>query len=338
MGYTEAKINNALAYHLSKVNPDAQSFVASHTDNEKTGVAVYHWPKGMENEDIIITAHPTGDSWGMHQHDYFVLNYIYSGAYFVTVGGQEHRMERDALCILQPGAAHSIRACPGTETSILLCIAAKKDLVYRSFLPLISESPLFLDFFVKCSDNRTVPRTIVFQNQHGDTIRSLFNAALVESAERDTSYGKLLECIFAGILIFLSRSYKEYATDEELSRRIGVESILKYMSLNCTTLTLEDTAEHFCYNPSYLSSLLHKETGRSFSTILREFKLERARQLLRQTDLPISMVASLAGYPHLGNFHKVFKTEYGLTPNEYRQQLAAEAAAAEAAAKTGGKS
>jgi len=321
LGYSEAKVNNALAYHLSKANPDALRLIHCRHIDEKSRIPLHYWPEESAGEDIIITTHQATDPWGMHRHDYFMLNYIYSGSFIVNISGQEHRMEQGAICILQPGAAHCISTFPGAGPSILLSIAAKKDLVYRSFLPLISESPLLLDFFVKCSDNRSVPRTIVFQNHHSDTIRKLFDAALVESAERDTSYSKILECIFASILIFLSRSYKEYVSDDEHGRRISVESIMKYMALNCTTLTLEDTAKHFCYNPSYLSSLLHKETGRSFSTILREFKLDRAKQLLRQTDLPINMVASLAGYPHLGNFHKVFKAAFGITPNEYRQQL-----------------
>jgi two-component system response regulator YesN len=44
-----------------------------------------------------------------------------------------------------------------------------------------------------------------------------------------------------------------------------------------------------------------------------------ARELLRQTDYPISRVAGSVGYNNLSYFTKIFKRENGMTPQEYRQ-------------------
>ena len=119
------------------------------------------------------------------------------------------------------------------------------------------------------------------------------------------------------MLIFLSRSYREYFKDER--KGIGVKLILDYIARNCSTVTLQEMADMFHYHPGYLSSVLRRETGRPFSVLVKDFKIARACQLLEQTSLPVNNVAVLAGYPHLGNFYKVFKAETGSTPNEYRQ-------------------
>lgn len=321
VSYAAEKVNNALAFHLSKKGGDETKFTNNRSIDRSSEIPVYCWPREVENEDIILLAHQSDSSWGLHSHDYFVMNYVYSGAFLVTIDGNEYRMEKDALSLLQPGTAHRIVTCPEAEPCILLSITAKNDLVYHSILPLISESALYMHFFVTEPNNRASGRTIEFHDQHNDTIRRLFDAALVESVEREASYSKLLEYIFAAVLIFLSRSYKEYFRCERKS--IDVEPILDFISKNCSTVTLVETAEHFHYHPSYLSSALRRETGRSFGMILKDFKVTRACRMLEQTSLPVNTIATLAGYPNLGNFYKVFKTETGCTPNEYRQQKAA---------------
>lgn len=50
----------------------------------------------------------------------------------------------------------------------------------------------------------------------------------------------------------------------------------------------------------------------------RVSRLERARKLLQQEDLPIRCVAGLAGYEDPGSFSKAFKLEYGVLPSELR--------------------
>ena len=42
------------------------------------------------------------------------------------------------------------------------------------------------------------------------------------------------------------------------------------------------------------------------------------KQLLEETELPVSEIAQRAGYYHTSNFIRMFKKDTGLTPNEYR--------------------
>jgi AraC-like DNA-binding protein len=48
-------------------------------------------------------------------------------------------------------------------------------------------------------------------------------------------------------------------------------------------------------------------------------RLRMARELLRQTDYPVSRVAGSVVYNNLSYFTKIFKRETGMTPQEYRQ-------------------
>ena len=54
------------------------------------------------------------------------------------------------------------------------------------------------------------------------------------------------------------------------------EQIINYMGDHSDVVTLKDIAAHFSYHPNYISTLLHKETGRKFTEILLEKRMERA--------------------------------------------------------------
>ena len=82
-------------------------------------------------------------------------------------------------------------------------------------------------------------------------------------------------------------------------------------------VTLKDIAAHFHYHPNYISALLHRETGRKFTEILLEKRMERAVLLMKNTTLSIEEVAAMLGYSNHSNFYKAFKEYYGVTPREY---------------------
>ena len=129
MPYSAEKVNNALAFHLSDASRAETAFSASRHMNLESGITTFFWPSELENETLIVAVHQSDCTWGLHDHDYYVLNYIYSGEFLIRIDGMDYRMEKDALSILQPGAAHRITSCPGEEPSILLSIAAKKELM-----------------------------------------------------------------------------------------------------------------------------------------------------------------------------------------------------------------
>lgn len=85
-----------------------------------------------------------------------------------------------------------------------------------------------------------------------------------------------------------------------------------------TNLTLNGLARQFNVSPSYLSTLFKKETGQSFTAYLTQKRLSFAKKLLRETDLPINVVASECGIADNNYFARIFKTHEGMTPAHYR--------------------
>lgn len=85
-------------------------------------------------------------------------------------------------------------------------------------------------------------------------------------------------------------------------------------------LTLEEVARAVHVSPYYLSHLLSRESGRSFTDHLTGLRMARAKELLASSDLSIGEVAARAGFSEGNYFARVFKRETGLTPSAYRRQ------------------
>ncbi len=86
-----------------------------------------------------------------------------------------------------------------------------------------------------------------------------------------------------------------------------------YMDYSLTAM-----AEKYYFNPSYFSTLFKKHTGVHFTNYLINLRVERAKQLLLETNDKIYQIANKVGYQDVKYFTRVFKKKYGYSPEEYR--------------------
>lgn len=84
------------------------------------------------------------------------------------------------------------------------------------------------------------------------------------------------------------------------------------------TLTLSYLAKIVCVNPAYLSSRFAKHCGQNFLEYLTDFRINKAKDLLKHTNLQIQEIADQIGYNDVTYFNRIFRRETGLTPGLYR--------------------
>ena len=84
-------------------------------------------------------------------------------------------------------------------------------------------------------------------------------------------------------------------------------------------IRLTDVAKHFYLSPNYLSILIKKETGLTFSKLLIQKRIALAKKMLAQTSLPIQDIMEQVGYKDYSCFIKLFKKHTGSTPYAYRK-------------------
>lgn len=83
-------------------------------------------------------------------------------------------------------------------------------------------------------------------------------------------------------------------------------------------LTLNEVAENTYVSQWHLSKLLNKHMEKSFSDILNQIRIQKAKELLKDPSLRIGDVAESVGFLDLAHFSRVFKKMEGISANEYR--------------------
>lgn len=84
-------------------------------------------------------------------------------------------------------------------------------------------------------------------------------------------------------------------------------------------ITVAEMADRTGLNRSYLCKIFKKSTGVSPQEYLLSFRINRAKCLLRETDLPIAEVAYSCGFKDFPHFSTQFKKREGMSPGQFRR-------------------
>jgi transcriptional regulator GlxA family with amidase domain len=84
------------------------------------------------------------------------------------------------------------------------------------------------------------------------------------------------------------------------------------------SLKVRDLAQRVGLSQFHFARMFRRSVGRPPHEYLTDLRMERAKQLLRETDLPLAQVATRVGYQTQAHFTGVFHREVGVTPRSYR--------------------
>lgn len=100
-----------------------------------------------------------------------------------------------------------------------------------------------------------------------------------------------------------------------------INQVKRYLqdNYNKESLSLNQVAEYVGISPSHLSTLFSQETGQTFVSYLTEIRMEKAKELLRCTNMKTLEIGYEVGYKDPHYFSYLFKKTQSCTPKEYRR-------------------
>ncbi|HHW01235.1 MAG TPA: response regulator [Thermoanaerobacterales bacterium] len=135
-------------------------------------------------------------------------------------------------------------------------------------------------------------------------------------ADLCSSVTKLFDCLSK----FMSESLDAAFEERKQAYIKPIRTAKQYIQQNyMKPITLKEVSSVVGFNDSYFSSLFKKETGKNFMEYLLEVRMNRAKELLKETNLSIAGICEKIGYSDLKHFTKSFKKYTGLNPNEFRK-------------------
>jgi len=86
-----------------------------------------------------------------------------------------------------------------------------------------------------------------------------------------------------------------------------------------TGITLDEIAAKLNITPEYLGTKFRNETGVTFSTYMKDYRITKAKELLMGTNLKLYEIADRIGYNDPKYFSRVFKEATGMLPADFRK-------------------
>jgi YesN/AraC family two-component response regulator len=91
------------------------------------------------------------------------------------------------------------------------------------------------------------------------------------------------------------------------------------MEQECRDASLDKMARKVYMTPSYLSMLFKVNTGKTFIEQLTDIRIDKAKDMLKNTCMRNYEVAEQVGYQDSRYFSQLFKKRVGLSPSQYRE-------------------
>ena len=95
---------------------------------------------------------------------------------------------------------------------------------------------------------------------------------------------------------------------------------LDYIEQNYSQATLTELCEKLHLPMHTLSKMIKKNTGFNFKELLQRKRLNKAVELMCDTNMAINDIILMVGYENKSYFHRVFKERYHMTPRAFRVQ------------------
>ena len=260
---------------------------------------------GIEIEKLLRYVHIPA-----HSHGFLELVFVFSGICYHTVGNQCFEQRAGSFTIVHSLTKHELSP---SDDCLCLTVKVRADTFLSFHIP---NMPYFsVPICFNCGDDLFMRETLL---------------RIYHQQENEHCYhAELISLLLQTLLVYCMQNYRDTLTFLYAGPQIQGKmlDICNYMFENYQNITLRGLAQHFAYTEPYLCKLFRDNFKQSFSEILRNFKLNRAQNLLQTTNLKLDVICDSIGYSDTTQFIRDFKKQYGITPAKYRKQFLQEESA-----------
>lgn len=258
------------------------------------------------------------DNGGLHSHDFFEINYVFRGTCMFFFKEETHLMQEGELCLIAPDSPHDITV--SDDDSVVANIIIRKSTFQTAFFDLLSQNDLVSLFFRSNFSTDAQPNYLLFFTGQEKSIRKIIKNLTLELWKTDTYSNTCCINWMHILLTFVLRRHSDTVLYYNFQANENFSLILHYIRHHYQNLTLEDLADFFHYSHPYLSFLIRRNTGMTYSRLIKDIRIRQAEKYLKNTSLKVSEIAERIGYHSADHFTSVFRKETGLSPTQWRKQ------------------
>ncbi|KRL38135.1 AraC family transcriptional regulator [Liquorilactobacillus uvarum] len=250
---------------------------------------------------------------------FFRILYVMKGAIKLTLDRKRIPCNEGSFIIANPYTY--ILYQEQTENTEVLTLCFKNSFFSKNVIDSMRNYPLFYNFFQAALHSKFDKSNYLFFETPICEYRLFLVLQILMAVTNDDYNQALCESSFILLIARLHGVIDEFLNirNTSMENHILVGDIIRYTRANFQNISLEKLSKIYYIHPNYLSALIRKETGMTFSEHITNIRMTRAIDFLLNTNLKIEDISHELGYSDKTYFYRSFKEVYQTSPSKYRK-------------------
>lgn len=317
-------MQQALLEHLRKITEEEQRILDGASEVDQ---GLYTSGKDFtvdsakmleEGKLIAVRTHTRFVHFPSHRHNFIEVLYVCEGSLTNIIGGKQVVIEAGELLFLNQFTRHEILPAGKNDIAINFMILPEFfDVAYT----MAGSNNVLADFLVHVlRQNEEKGEYLHFRVAEALQIQNLLENMIYSLVTGRGDQNRINQTTMGLIFLYLldSVQYAEMRVPNQYENMISMTT-LDYIEQNYKTATLTELCVRLHLPMHVLSKMIKKNTGFNFKELLQRKRLNKAVELMCETELPISDIIAAVGYENGSYFHRVFREKYHVTPRAFRE-------------------
>lgn len=240
--------------------------------------------------------------WGPGIRDYYLIHYIVNGSGTFTINNKSYELHKNNLFLIEP--------------KVLAYYKADKETPWE-YVWIGFNGTKAKHYLSQIYEPDTPP---VFSYKDNSGLEQCIKEMLTYSGEKRGRDIILQSYLYKFIYLLITNGENTNKLTKESMAEKYVEAAAFYIAnYYANDITINDAAKHVNVTRAYLYKLFKQYLDSSPQEFLINFRMEKACELLKNSNFAIGAIARSVGYKDVLLFSKIFKKTFGLTPTEYRK-------------------
>lgn len=275
--------------------------------------------KLLDNGKLIqVRPHTRFVHFPKHTHNYVEVIYMCQGHIHNIINGEAVELKEGELLFLNQNATQEIM--PAGTNDIAVNFIILPEFFNQTLLMIGEEENRLREFILGCMKSEDdevsylhfkVAEVLPIQNLVENLIWTIINNQQNYRSINQVTMGLLF-------LQLMNHTDKVSVGKNQYEQELTIR-LLRFIDENYKEGKLSELAEELHCDLYWLSRMVKKLTGKTYTELVQTKRLNQAAFLLTSTKLTVADIGLAVGYDNLSYFHRIFQEKYKLSPKKYRE-------------------
>ena len=273
----------------------------------------------LENGKLIsLRPHTRFVHFPLHTHNYVEMVYMCQGQTRHLIDGNAVILRAGELLLLNQHAAQEI--FPAGEEDIAVNFIIWPQFFDTALQMIGEEDNPIRDFLVGClRDGHGGMSYLHFEVAEILPIQNLLENLIWTLVNRQPNKRSINQLTMGLLFLQLINHTETLHADPNFAGQQLMLSVLRFVEERYRDGKLQDIADELHYDQCWLSREIKRRSGKTFTELVQDKRLNQATFLLKTTNMKVSEIGDNVGYENLSYFHRIFRERYGVSPHRYRK-------------------